>query len=265
MTRAASAAVRSAGAGCVVAAFVFVAWNLAWAAALGVAGYVAAAVALGVACWVLPSLHARLLGERFAPWEVRGGGPRTGVAVLASGLLGAGVYLLFEAASRAEPGFGLGAAFEPLLRLRDAVVVPRTGAAPPAASASADVLTFVLFPAVAEEMLYRAYLQGFALRSAPVALRIGAAAVLFSVTHVRTGEVLSLVLMGVVLGSVFETAGALWPCVVVHAINNAVSLTSARARAAHPLGWTEAAIGALLAAGGFVLLARSRRAAPAAE
>lgn len=84
------------------------------------------------------------------------------------------------------------------------------------------VVATVLAPAC-EEIAFRGYLQTtLGLRRRPAAAILGAAA-LFAVLHMNPVLFPALVALGAVFGWLVWRAGSIWPAVLAHAVNNAIT------------------------------------------
>src|SRR5262245_49339244 len=110
-------------------AFNFVAWNLGWAAPMGVVGYVLAAVLLAVPAVGAPWLHGRLVGRRFRPGGDPCPGERRAVRVVLAVLAGAAAGVAGDAMTHAETRLGTASLFGWLTSVRASLAIP--GAAPP--------------------------------------------------------------------------------------------------------------------------------------
>ena len=115
----------------------------------------------------------------------------------------------------------------------------------------------VLAP-VCEEIAFRGYLQTtLALRRRPGAA-IAGAALLFALLHMNPVLFPALVVLGAVFGWLTWRAGSIWPAVIAHAVNNAVTSTLVLAGAptppAAPVPATDIAV-ALVFGGGVLLVA----------
>jgi membrane protease YdiL (CAAX protease family) len=76
---------------------------------------------------------------------------------------------------------------------------------------------------VCEEIAFRGYVQTtLALRRGP-AIAIGGAAVLFALLHLNPVLFPALVVLGAVFGWLTWRAGSIWPAVLAHAVNNAIT------------------------------------------
>jgi uncharacterized protein len=114
-------------------------------------------------------------------------------------------------------------------------------------------VAIVLAP-ICEEVAFRGYLQTtLSLRRRPATAIVGAA-FLFALLHLNPVLFPALLALGIVFGWLTWRAGSIWPAVVAHATNNAITsvlvLTLERRPAPPP---PLAAIGATLALGGTAL------------
>ncbi len=114
----------------------------------------------------------------------------------------------------------------------------------------------VLAP-VCEETAFRGYVQTtLALRRRPAAAVAGAA-LLFALLHLNPVLFPALAVLGAVFGWLTWRAGSIWPAVIAHAVNNAITsalvLAGATAPPAGPVPAAEIAVA--LVFGGTVLLA----------
>jgi membrane protease YdiL (CAAX protease family) len=106
-------------------------------------------------------------------------------------------------------------------------------------------LVVVLSP-IAEEIFFRALFYG-ALRSRlPVAPAAIIAGFVFGVLHAGTGvdAIAPLMILGILLCLLYEKSGSLYPCIAVHAFNNAIAY----------IGQTDVQPGVAAAMGGAVIL-----------
>ena len=115
------------------------------------------------------------------------------------------------------------------------------------------LLFFACVPALCEELLFRGFVQAGVMRqvaSRGAGLAIGA--LLFAVFHLDPWRFTGVFVLGLFFGWLRLRSGSLWPGVVAHAVNNALSIGLARA------GWLSEARApgsawtALLAAAGCV-------------
>lgn len=118
-----------------------------------------------------------------------------------------------------------------------------------------------LVPAVCEELFFRGYVLSRLEASGPwVAVAIQAIA--FAAYHMDLYGLPVYLMSGLVLGLVRVTSGALWPCVVLHATNNAVGIVDYHRgeTLSATLGAGSVAIGAGLVALAVALVWRRRAA-----
>ncbi len=90
------------------------------------------------------------------------------------------------------------------------------------------VLLMAVVPAVCEELTYRGFIFGGLVqdRSALRALLI--TSLVFGISHGVLQQSLSATLMGVVLGWVSLKSGSVWPSILIHVTNNALSVSLQR-------------------------------------
>ena len=90
-----------------------------------------------------------------------------------------------------------------------------------------NILVIALIPAICEEFLFRGTLQQFiTLCFKNKHIAVWTAAVLFSAFHMQFFGFLPRLILGVFLGYLFAYSGSIWPSVVAHFINNALSLSA---------------------------------------
>ena len=145
-------------------------------------------------------------------------GPARPAALALGGLAGAAGYLfagsLLALTQRLVPS-RLVEAFDPV-RLFEG---PR-----PERLALAAVATLLAPPC--EEIAFRGYVQTtLGLRSGPAAA-IAGSAVLFALLHVNPVLFPALVVLGALFGWLTWRAGSIWPAVLAHAVNNAITSAS---------------------------------------
>ena len=83
-------------------------------------------------------------------------------------------------------------------------------------------------PGIAEELLYRGYVQSRLLRAWPAGLSIALSALLFGVAHLDPFHALAVLPLGLWLGVVAWRADSLGPAILGHIVNNALALVMAR-------------------------------------
>jgi membrane protease YdiL (CAAX protease family) len=81
-----------------------------------------------------------------------------------------------------------------------------------------------VLPGLGEESLFRGYVQSRLLLRMPVWAAIGISAVLFSIAHLDPMHVLAVFPFGIWLGIIAWRCGSIWPCVLGHMVNNAISI-----------------------------------------
>lgn len=132
---------------------------------------------------------------------------------------------------------GLGLVLAPLLALAAALdrivpyehkVVDFLAEARDPVAVGLVVLAAVVVAPVAEEFFFRRVLQGWLevrLPEGDGAAAVGLSAAAFAVAHVGHGLApVPLLLLGIVLGAIARATGSLAPCVLLHALFNAVSV-----------------------------------------
>lgn len=129
-----------------------------------------------------------------------------------------------------------------------------------------NLFTYALLPGVVEELIFRGWLLG-ALRPFGERRALLLSALIFGLLHGNLTQVPFALLLGLVFGFITLRTGRLWPCMVIHALNNAMSVVLDHA--SNNLGLSEndyillqMAVFVVLAAVGTVagLLLRHRRA-----
>lgn len=86
----------------------------------------------------------------------------------------------------------------------------------------------VIIAALAEEMLFRGIIQRSLEHLQDTATAIALSAILFSMFHFNIWWMLQITLLGVVLGYVAWRSGSIWPAILIHGINNLLSILSAQ-------------------------------------
>ena len=90
-----------------------------------------------------------------------------------------------------------------------------------------NLIVIALIPAVAEELLFRGWIQGSLARNINVHAAIWITAVLFSLIHLQAIGFFPRVLLGATFGYFRWRTGSVWPAVVGHFVNNALAVTAA--------------------------------------
>jgi membrane protease YdiL (CAAX protease family) len=88
-----------------------------------------------------------------------------------------------------------------------------------------NLIVVAVIPAIAEEFLFRGTLQQFiqfCFKNVHVAVIFGAA--IFSAFHGQVYGFMPRWILGILLGYLFAYSGSIWPGVLAHFINNALSL-----------------------------------------
>lgn len=89
------------------------------------------------------------------------------------------------------------------------------------------LLTLALLPAICEELAFRGFVFGGLLRKQGVLRAIVVSSLLFGFTHAVLQQSIAASLMGLVLGLIAWRTGGVFCTIVVHAVNNGLSLTMA--------------------------------------
>lgn len=82
----------------------------------------------------------------------------------------------------------------------------------------------VIAAGFAEEMLFRGFFQGVMERRMDVTKAVNLTALVFALIHFNPWWLVQILLMGVVLGVLAWRTGSIFPAVIVHMVNNAVSV-----------------------------------------
>jgi membrane protease YdiL (CAAX protease family) len=80
-----------------------------------------------------------------------------------------------------------------------------------------------LSPGFGEELLFRGYIQTRLRQRWPRLLALAVASALFGFIHFDLVQSTFAVLLGLWLGEVADRTGSIWPCIVGHAVNNALA------------------------------------------
>lgn len=86
------------------------------------------------------------------------------------------------------------------------------------------IFTVVIFAGVIEEMLFRGFLQTTMERGRRIPIAIAVTAAVFAILHFNPWWMLQIFGLGIVLGVMAWRSRSIWPGVVIHMTNNAVSL-----------------------------------------
>jgi membrane protease YdiL (CAAX protease family) len=89
-------------------------------------------------------------------------------------------------------------------------------------------LLVAALPGLAEELLYRGYLQSRLLRAWPARIAILLSAVMFGIAHIDPFHALTVIPLGIWLGIVSWKADSLGPAILGHMTNNGLALLLAR-------------------------------------
>ncbi len=125
-----------------------------------------------------------------------------------------------------------------------------------------NLLVIALVPALAEELLFRGWMQGSLARVMPITAAIWITAAVFSAIHLQVIGFIPRLLLGAGFGYLRWRTGSIWPAVFAHFVNNAVAVIAAHLALAGeaprewlesdaqlPLGVTLGALALALAAG----------------
>ncbi len=99
-----------------------------------------------------------------------------------------------------------------------------------------NLLTYALLPGVVEELVFRGWILG-ALRPFGEGRALLLSALIFGLAHGNLTQLPFALLLGLMLGYLFLTTGRLWPVMIVHALNNSLSVVLEYVRTA--IGLTE--------------------------
>lgn len=94
----------------------------------------------------------------------------------------------------------------------------------------------VIVAAIAEEMLFRGLIQRSLEHLQDIATAIALSAIIFSLFHFNIWWMIQITLLGLVLGYITWESDSLWPAILIHGINNLLSILSANA-AEETLAW----------------------------
>jgi len=86
------------------------------------------------------------------------------------------------------------------------------------------IIAVVFVASFAEEMLFRGFFQGALERATDVTKAVLISAFVFAVSHFNPWWVVEILIFGVLLGVLVWRSGSIFPCVVVHGINNTLAL-----------------------------------------
>jgi membrane protease YdiL (CAAX protease family) len=88
-----------------------------------------------------------------------------------------------------------------------------------------NIVAVALIPAFVEELFFRGALQKTIKNwSGNVVMSIVITAIIFSAFHFSYFGFLSRMLLGILLGFIFEYSGSIWLCILMHFINNAIAI-----------------------------------------
>jgi len=85
-----------------------------------------------------------------------------------------------------------------------------------------------VLPGVAEEFLFRGYVQTRLLQRLPAWVAIGVTSAMFAIAHFDPIHVVSVFPLGVWLGILAWRTGSIWPSVLAHAANNCLAIAMTR-------------------------------------
>ncbi|MDA1229707.1 MAG: CPBP family intramembrane metalloprotease, partial [Planctomycetota bacterium] len=91
---------------------------------------------------------------------------------------------------------------------------------------AAILLLVAIVPGLAEEFLFRGYLQSRLLKRWRPAPAIGVSAAIFAIAHVDPIHVVAVLPLGIWLGLGAWRVGSIWPAVLCHIANNCLSVIS---------------------------------------
>jgi membrane protease YdiL (CAAX protease family) len=87
------------------------------------------------------------------------------------------------------------------------------------------VAAIAVAPAVCEEILFRGFVQSGLVRQARSAWEgVAATALVFGVFHLDPWRFVMVTVLGLFLGWLRQAGGSLWPAILAHALNNALTL-----------------------------------------
>jgi membrane protease YdiL (CAAX protease family) len=99
------------------------------------------------------------------------------------------------------------------------------------------VTSVAILPGLGEEALFRGYVQSRLLLRLPPLAAITISSLLFSIAHIDPHHVLAVIPLGFWLGIVAWRSDSIWPSVVCHMINNAVSIAMTYASDSNDAGF----------------------------
>ncbi|HEV8119934.1 MAG TPA: type II CAAX endopeptidase family protein [Candidatus Polarisedimenticolia bacterium] len=92
------------------------------------------------------------------------------------------------------------------------------------------LLCLAFVPAICEEILFRGFVQtGVLAQTASVPVGLLVSALLFGIFHLDPWRLAGVFVLGLFFGWLRQESGSLWPPVVAHALNNALSIGLERA------------------------------------
>ena len=91
-------------------------------------------------------------------------------------------------------------------------------------------LSVALVGPIAEELAFRGAIQGWMMRhGAKPWLAIAVASLLFGIGHLNPAQIPFAFLMGCILGFIYYRSGSLWLCILLHVVNNSLSVIQTNA------------------------------------
>ena len=114
-----------------------------------------------------------------------------------------------------------GIVIEPLLNLFPATYLDQLGNIMSAGGWM--MFTSIVVAPVMEEILFRGILQDALMRKYGVFIGIVIASAVFGIVHLIPQQVVNAFMIGLVLGYIYYRTGSLWPVILIHCINNAIS------------------------------------------
>ena len=114
-----------------------------------------------------------------------------------------------------------GIVIEPLLNLFPATYLDQLGNIMSAGGWM--MFTSIVVAPVIEETLFRGILQDALMRKYGVFIGIVIASAVFGIVHLIPQQVVNAFMIGLVLGYIYYRTGSLWPVILIHCINNAIS------------------------------------------
>ncbi len=201
--------------------FVLVSWNLHVVGATGAPAFIYASLVLGLICCLLPWLHASIAGRR-APLLRAWHDPAVPLdlkSFVAIALAALAVASFHAEAVRIDVRLGIADALGSLADLQNWLQANM----PELTGFGALLLKYVFF-FLAEELLYRGYLQRYVFANLRRPWAVVLTAFLFALGHAGDQSFLANLMLGIVLGVAVEITGRVWVSVLFHASLNLVVL-----------------------------------------